>query len=122
MLLGCRQRFTLGPPADRPCELKARRGLASAREDEALELGQLVVEPVALALQRLHLALRDPQPPLALERHNHAFLHSRLLVQRRFQVFGIDVQAVRQNKKSDRNHDKVRQERDRRNQVIMPNH
>ena len=44
-------------------EPRGRR--APAREDEAAQLGQLLVEAVAVALERVHLLLRDPQPPVA---------------------------------------------------------
>ena len=48
--------------------MEARGGLAPAGEDEALERRQLLVEAVAVALERLDLALGDAQALLARAR------------------------------------------------------
>lgn len=69
MSTGRGERLALRATADRTGDVKSRRNLAPAGEDEALELGQLLVEVVAVALQRFDLRLGDPKPRLMLHRH-----------------------------------------------------
>src|SRR6185312_14249812 len=56
------ERRELGPATDRACDMQARRGLAPAGQDEALQLGQALVVLVAEALELVDLRLRDPEP------------------------------------------------------------
>ncbi len=63
------QRLALGPAADRPGDVQPCRGLRARRQDEALELGEIGVEAVAVTLERVLLPLGDAQACLALERH-----------------------------------------------------
>src|SRR5829696_270906 len=59
----------LGPPAGCSGDVEPRRELAPAGEDEALELRQVGVEPVAVRLERVDLRLRYSQPVRDPERH-----------------------------------------------------
>ena len=69
MSAGCGQGFALRATADRARNVKPRGALAPTGEDEALELGQLGVEVVAVALESVDLLLRDAQAALALHRN-----------------------------------------------------
>ena len=61
-----RQRLTLGATAGRTRYVQARGNLGPARKYEALELRELGVEPVAVALQRVDLLLCDAQARVLL--------------------------------------------------------
>ena len=58
----------LGAPADRPRDVQAGCGRGAAGEDEALELWEVCVEPVAVLLEVIDEPLLDPQPALDLSR------------------------------------------------------
>ena len=58
----------LGATADRTSDMKPRGDLAPTREDEALQVGQLVVEDVAVTLERIDLNLGHAEPRLVLHR------------------------------------------------------
>ena len=62
------ERLALGSPAHGARDVEPRSGLRSARQHEALELGKIGVEAVAVGLERVDLLLRRTQPPLQLER------------------------------------------------------
>ena len=68
MRLGGAKRLALRPAADRPRDVQGGCGLRPAREDEALELGKLGVEAVAVLLEPVDERLLDPQAPLDLAR------------------------------------------------------
>lgn len=65
---GCRQRLTFRATADRSPDMESRRGLAPARQDEALERWELGVEPVAVVLERVDLLLSDAEARIVLQR------------------------------------------------------
>ena len=68
MRLGGAKRLALRPAADRPRDVQGGCGLCPTREDEALELGKLGVEAVAVLLEAVDDRLLDPQPALDLAR------------------------------------------------------
>ncbi len=68
VVLRRQDRLTLGAAADRPGDVERRRGRRATREDEALELRQVGVEPVAVLLEPVDERLLDPQPALDLAR------------------------------------------------------
>ena len=51
-LLGRLERLPLGAAADRARDVQPRSGLGAARQDEARQVRQLGVEPVAVVLER----------------------------------------------------------------------
>jgi CheY-like chemotaxis protein len=61
-LTGSLEDVALGPPADGSRDVQRRGQPTPARQDEALELGQTGVEPVAIRFQRVHLSLADTEP------------------------------------------------------------
>ena len=63
------ERLSLGAPAHRARDVEPRGSLAATGKHEALELGELRVEAVAVDLERVDLLLRRAQPPFVLERH-----------------------------------------------------
>ena len=69
MLAGRDERLPLGPAADGAGDVQARGRRGPAREDEALQLRQVVVERVAERLQPVDQRLLDAQPALDRERH-----------------------------------------------------
>ena len=55
-------------PADRASDVQPRGGLAPTGQHEALELREVGVEAVAVLLEPVDLALRNPEPILDLDR------------------------------------------------------
>jgi len=63
-----RQRLTLGAAAGRPRHVESCSEFASARKHEALELREVGIELVAVALEGIHLLLRDTEARVLLHR------------------------------------------------------
>src|SRR5438477_134870 len=62
--------LALGTAADSARDVEPRGGLAATREDEALQLGEALVDLVAVALEPVDPLLRDAQPRVALDEGN----------------------------------------------------
>src|SRR5262245_42181086 len=69
MRLSSNECVALRSPAHRASDVEPRRRDATPWKHEALELGQVRVEPIAVLLESIDLLLSDTEPALVVERH-----------------------------------------------------